>query len=134
MFKFLSYLRVDSGVDIDELSDYEGICHFNESELIYLPLGEEVPLIQNSKCKSLAHIRSITHNEEGTTDIEFTIVSITRELADAYTLTYKRTGKAARQFSDMYELDMATPIVGEEEMNIGSYTKKNKKVKRIGRF
>ncbi len=130
MFKFLNYLKVDSGIDLDDLEmSYTGDDYrFTESGFLLLPIGEEIPLIQGNKCIALAKIKSITINDNDTTEVIFELRNITRELANAYTLTYRQSAQVGRDFADTYATDLATPIVGEENVNlVANMSKKSKR-------
>lgn len=138
MFKFSNFLVVDSGIDLDDLEvSYESSYSFTESGYIIFPINENVPLIQNGKCCALAKIKSITFTEDETTEVTFEIMSITRELANAYTVVYRGSGRTGRTYEDVYDTHMSTPIVGEADVNIVeemSRKSKNKNKKRVNRW
>ena len=140
MFKFLSYLSIDEGIDFDNLeSKYrDEEYRFTESGFIIFPIREDIPLIQSGQCKGLANIKSITFTQDETTEVVFEIKSITRELANAYTTVFGKYARVANDFGDTFNPNLATPIVGEAGVNlVEAYTnqKTRKKEKhRIDRF
>ncbi len=136
MFKFSNFLVVDSGIDLDDLAvRYESDYAFTESGFILYPINENIPLIQDGKCKALAKIKRITFNEDENTEVIFDIMNITRELANAYTIVYRGSGRTGRTYEDVYDTHMSTPIVGEAEVNlVEEMSKKGKNKKHINRW
>lgn len=100
--KFSSEVVLDSGVSLRQLKKGSGYSYVESGYIIY-PIGQVVPIIQQTKgCIGMAEIKSVSSDGDRTT-VQFNLIEAQEDTAKGVYRLYKTNSSMSSSSDEMYD-------------------------------